>query len=342
VILENISKKEVCMITNNYLNYLLSFFYAILFVYIIPWVEIFGSELTDVYFYIDRIIYLKGGGDEAVYTGIAWFFTEPLWKEIIIAVGNNFDGNTFEDFRPVIYGFSFIIMFTYASFIFRRLEFYVAMILLLNPITVDLVLAQIRIAFAFVFVFIAYEIYERNDNCKIVPLFLLIAAFLIHMSMILFYGFYYLLYWLNERVEDKKYYLIAIGAALFLALFMKYGSNAILLAIGDRHADYDKIIDASPVTRTFAWAIIGFILATFAEFKDPKNRVIVGYSITIMFFYFFSSALGVYATRYLAVTMLFILISIGYLPKHIKQGTYLLFFFYTLLQFKYQLFLSIV
>jgi len=330
------------MIKNNYLNYLLSFLYAIVFVYVIPWIEIYGSELTDVYFYINRILYLKGGGDEGIYTGIAWLFTEPLWKEIILFIGNSIDGNSFEDIRPAIYLMSFIIMFFYASFLIRRVEFYVAMVLLINPMVVDLVMSQMRIAFAFIFVFIAYGLYEQNNNRKVVPILLLAIAFFIHMSMVVFYGFYYFLYWLNKRVEDKKYYLIAIFAALFVALFMKYGSNLILMAIGDRHANYDKIIDSSPLTYTFAWVVIGFILATFAEFQDPKNRVVVGYSIAIMFFFFFSSILGAYAVRYVTVSFPFILISIGYLPKHFKQGTYLFLFLYNIFTFKYWLFLSII
>jgi len=330
------------MIKNNYLNYLLSFLYAIVFVYVIPWVEITAREFVDVFFYIDRIIYLKGGGDEAIYTGIAWLFTEPIWKEIIIFIGNSFDGNSFEDFRPAIYGLSFIILFAYVSFLIRRVEFYLVMILFINPMTIDLVMSQLRIAFAFIFVFIAYGLYDQNNNRKVVPFLLLVIAFFIHMSMVVFYGFYYFLYWLNKRVEDKKYYLIAIFAALFVALFMKYGSNLILMAIGDRHANYEKIIDASPITYTFAWAIIGSILATFAEFKDPKNRVIVGYSIAIMFFFFFSSILGAYAVRYVTVSFPFILISIGYLPKHFKQGTYLFLLLYNIFTFKYWLFLSII
>jgi len=329
------------MIKNNYLNYLLAFFYALVFVYLVPWVEIYGSELKDTYFYIDRIIYLKGGGEEKIFTGISWVFSEPLWKEIIIFIGNVFDGNSFEDFRPALYVISFIVMFTYASFLFKRVEFYLAMILLVNPIIIDLVISQIRIAFAFVFVFIAYDLYERNAN-RILILLLLVIAFSIHMSLIVFYGFYYFLYWLDKRVEDKKYYLMAIIAALFIALFMKFGSNLILMAIGDRHANYEKIIESNPLTYTFAWIIIGFILATFSDFKDPKNRVVVGYSITIMFFYFFASILGTFAARYVAVTIPFIIISIGYLPKHYKQGTYLFLFLYNMFLFKYWLFISVI
>jgi len=330
------------MINNNYLNYLISLLYAILFVYIIPWQEIYNKEFVDVHFYLIRILYLKNGGNEAIYTGIAWLFSEPLWKEIIIFIGNIFNGNTLEDFRPAIYMFSLIIMFTYASFLFRRVEYYIVMILLINPIVIDLVMTQIRIAFAFIFVFIAYELYEHNNNHKVIPIILLVMGFLIHMSMIVFYGFYYFLYWLNKRVEDKKYYFITIVAALFIALFIKYGSNIILMAIGDRHANYDKVIESSSITYTLAWVIIGFILAAFAEFKEPKNRIVVAYSIAIMFFFFFSSLMGAYAIRYVAVSIPFILIAIGYLPKHFKQGTYLFLFLYNILQFKYWLFMTII
>lgn len=325
------------MVINNYLNYLLSLMFAVLFVYIIPWVELNGSEFKDIPNYIERIVYLKSGGDEIEYWGIEWLFSEPLWKEIIIFIGDNFT-----DYRAVIYGISLIIAFVYSSFLLKRVEFYVAMVFLINPMTVNLFMEQIRIAVAFSLVLIAYDLRDRNSSRQAIPLILLVLAPFIHSAMIVFYGIYYLLYSLNKRVEDKKYYLIAIILALFMAFFMKYGGNIILMLLGDRRANYGEIIEASSLSFSVAWFIIALVVATFAEFKGSKNRVMVAYAITIMMFFFFSSILNMFAARYVAVIMPFIIIAIGYLPKHFKQGTYLFLFAYNIFAFKYWLKLTIL
>ncbi len=325
------------MIQNKHLNYLLSFIYAFIFIYMIPWSEIYGEEFADIKNYIDRIIYLRNGGSEGEVWGMSWIFSEPVWKQVILFVGY-----AFEDYRAVIYFMSFGVAFVYISFLLKRVAFYIAMIFLFNPMVIDLFIGQIRIAVAFSLVLMAYDLSERNNDKKVFPVILLIMAFLIHASMPIFYGVYYLLYRLNQKVEDKKYYLVAIVTALFIAFFMKYGSDIILTMLGDRRANYDEIIESSSLSYSMAWFIIAIIMGTFAEFKDIKNRVLVAYAITIMCFFFFSSILGMFAARYVAVIMPIIIIAIGYLPKHYKQGTYLFLLAYNVFSFKYWLKLTIL
>lgn len=325
------------MVKNNYAIYSLALLYAVFFVYLMPWVEFIGREFADIPNYLERIIYLRAGGDEAEFWGISWLLSEPLWKEIIL-----FIGYTFEDYRAVIYGISFMVVFVYASFLLKRVEFYVAMIFLLNPMMVNLFIEQIRIAVAFSLVLIVYDRVEREEKMEWFSILLLIMAFLIHASMIVFYGIFYLLYYLNEKVEDKKYYLIAIGTALFIALFMKYGSSILLMIAGDRRADYGAVIQSSSISFSMAWFMIAMVLAPFASFQELKNRLIIAYAITIMTFFFFSSLLNMFAMRYVAVSMPFIIIAIGYLPKHIKQGTYLFLLAYNIFSFKYWLKLTIL
>jgi hypothetical protein len=325
------------VIQNIYANYLLSLLYALFFVYFIPWVDLNGEEFKDIPNYIDRIVYLRNGGDEADLWGIQWLFSEPLWKEIII-----FIGQVFEDYRSVIYIISLIITFVYTSFLLKRIEFYVVFIFLLNPMLVNLFMEQIRISFAFALVLIAYGMVEKRGSMNYGVIFLLLMAFFIHTAMIVFYGIYYLLYKLNDKVEDKKYYLIALGTALFLAFFIKYGGNILLMMIGDRRANYSEIIEASSLSFSMAWFIIAIILGTFAEFKEVTQRILVAYAITLMSFFFFSSILGMFAARYVAVIMPIIIIAIGYLPKHYKQGTYLFLLAYNIFSFKYWLKLTIL
>lgn len=320
------------MVQNNSTNFILSILYAYVFVYLLPWTIWSGAdgEIVDVVAYLDRIIYLHEGGREAEHWGLSWLLSEPLWKGIIILIGE-----WFTDYRAVLYFISFLIVFSYSYFIMKRVEFYVAIMFLTMPMFVDLSIAQIRSAVAFSIVLFAYDLASRENKSKVLPIILLILATLIHISMPVFYAIYYLLYWLDKRVEERKYYLFAIGTALFLALFMKYGSNLILTMLGDRHAGYDEYISGSSVAYSITWFIIAIIIAIFGDFADKRKRVVAAYAITIMSFFFFSSILGIFAARYVAITMPFVIIAISYLPKHIKQGTYLFLFLYNLYSFKY-------
>jgi len=304
-----------------------AFVYATIYVFLIPWVDMLGREFEDTANYIFRIKYLYNGGTEATYTGIKWFFDEPVWRWIILLLGVGFD-----DYRFALYIISFIAMVFYGSFLFRRVEWYIAMILLLNPMSVNLYIEQVRSALAFGVLLVAYDV-----SYKPAKISLAFIAFLIHASMPIFIGVYYILHYYNSRVEAHKYYLIALGIALGMALFMKFGVDVILTAIGDRHAGYGNISAGSSIAYSISWFIIAMTIAIFADFQNSEQRVIAGYAIVFMSFFFFSSILGVYAQRYVAVIMPIIIIAIGYLPRHIKQGTYLFMFAYNLFMFKYWL-----
>jgi len=304
-----------------------AFVYASIYVFLIPWIDILGREFEDTANYLFRIKYLYEGGIEANYTGIKWFLDEPVWRWIILLIGLGFD-----DYRFALYIVSFISMLLYGSFFFRRVEWYIVMILLLNPMSVNLFIEQVRISLAFGILLVAYDVSSKHKQ-----LFLAFIAFLIHASMPIFIGVYYILHYYNNRVEAHKYYLITLGIALGMALFMKFGVDIILTALGDRHAGYGDIASGSSIAYSMSWFIIAITIAVFADFENSEQRVIAGYAIVFMTFFFFGSILGIYAQRYVAVIMPIIIIAIGYLPRHIKQGTYLFMFAYNLFMFKYWL-----
>ena len=309
-----------------------AFIYAGIYVFLIPWVDILGREFADTANYIFRITYIQEGGKEAELSGIKLLLDEPVWRGILFILGI-----TFEDYRFALYVISFIAMVLYGSFFFRRVEWYVVMILLLNPMSVNLFIEQVRISLAFGILLVAYDISSKPKQ-----LLLASIAFFIHASMPIFIGVYYILHHYNSRVEAHKYYLIAIGIALGMALFMKFGLDIILTAIGDRHAGYGDISAGSSLAYSMSWFIIAIIIAVFADFQNSEERVLAGYAIVFMTFFFFGSILGIFAQRYVAVIMPIIIIAIGYLPRHIKQGTYLFMFAYNLFMFKYWLELTLI
>jgi hypothetical protein len=197
---------------------------------------------------------------------------------------------------------------------------------------IDLIMSQVRSGLAFALLLLAYDL--RSKKWSIV---VAILSVLIHASMPLFIVIYFLLSKLNKSVSPKKYYLITIFTALLFAVFMKYGVNILLTILGDRHAGYENVIAGASLSYSIVWFAIGLFVATFATFENEENRIIAGYAITMTSFFFFSSIMGNFAQRYVALTMPLIIISVSYLPKHYKQGTYVLFFMYILLMFKYKL-----
>ena len=309
-----------------------AFIYAGIYVFLIPWVDILGREFADTPNYIFRIVYLQEGGKEADLTGIKWLLDEPVWRLIILLLGVSFD-----DYRLSLYVVSFVSMILYGSFFFRRVEFYIVMLLLLNPMSVNLFIEQVRITLAFGLLLFAYDI-----SSKYLQAFIALMAFMIHASMPIFIAIYLILNYSNSRVEARKYYLITLGISLAMALFMKFGLDIILTAAGDRHAGYGDISAGSSIAYSIVWFMVASIVAVFADFENDEERVIAGYAIVFMSFFFFGSVLGVFAQRYVAVIMPIIIIAVGYLPKHIKQGTYLFMFTYNLLMFKYWLVLTLI
>lgn len=320
------------MEVKNYNPWIWAFFYATVYVFLIPWVDILGREFADTANYIFRITYMKEGGKEAELSIMQMILDEPVWRGIVFLLGI-----TFEDYRFALYVISFIAMVLYGSFFFRRVEFYVIIILLLNPMSVNLFIEQVRISLAFGLLLVAYDIKSKQ-----IQAFMALMAFFIHASMPIFIGVYFILNYYNKKVEARKYYLIALGVALGMALFMKFGLDAVLTAVGDRHAGYGEISAGSSIAYSISWFMIALSISIFANFEHEKERVIAGYAIVFMTFFFFGSILGVYAQRYVAVIMPIIIIAIGYLPPHIKQGTYLFMFAYNLFMFKYWLQLTLI
>ena len=166
------------MVRNYYLNYLLSFFFAFVFVYLIPWVELYGSEFADIHNYVERLKYLARDGHEGDLGIVQWFLSEPLWKGFLYLVVSLFD-----DYRAVLYGLSAFVALVYFSFLLKRVEFYIAIIFLFNPMVIDLFIGQIRNAVAFSFVLIAYDLYENKKVHNNFTFIILFLAIFIHVSI---------------------------------------------------------------------------------------------------------------------------------------------------------------
>jgi len=313
------------MLVDKQAYWIYALLFATVFTFLIPWTEIRGSEFEDIENYLFRIDYLHNNGQERVYYGLAWLLSEPLWILMLHGIGDFFTNP-----RTALYIISFFIAIVFSSFLLKRLPVFIVIIFLINPLTIHLFLEQIRSGIGLSLLILAYE-----NSSKKLSIILLIIAPLIHVAMLVFIGIYFLLYFLDQKVKANTYYLWVLVIAFIFALFIRYGLQGLLVIIGDRHAQSAQPENVTSVKYTIMWVLIAGIFATFADFSKRHIRIIVGYAIFMMSFVFFLSLIGSTTTRFVAAVIPLILLSINYLPKHFKQGTYLLLFTYNVLLFQY-------
>ena len=143
---------------SNAIILLLSIFYSYLFVFEIPWSNY--VYFVDIDFYLDRIgvLFLSGieGDITKDYTGVGLFTSEILWYVILMQIPI-----FFADINLGLEFISFISLVVYSYFTFKNSNIFFSSILLLNPIFIDLIMSQIRIAFAFALLLIAYSLRKQ-------------------------------------------------------------------------------------------------------------------------------------------------------------------------------------
>jgi len=301
--------------------------YAYIYVFILPWNF---SSLIDYNNYLDRIIRLSIYGYDNNLEGYSIITSEYLWGLLLFKVSKY--PLIYEDFLKFI---SFFNLCIYTFFTLKKkVHPFFIIVFFFNPIFMDLIMSQLRIATAFSILLIAFML-----NNKKIQLPLLVSAILIHTASLVFIGIYYILYLLQMRLKSRKEYLYAMIIAFFIALFLKYGVDMILVPLGDRRANYSEVISNSSVKYSLFWFIAALTLVFKSKYheKDFKLNLIISFSIVMMSLFFFSSVIGAYGQRYVAVSVPLIVISIYVLPKKYSWSLFFLFFIWQLFQLFYWL-----
>jgi len=298
--------------------------YSYVYIYVIPWVDI--KEFTDIDNYLSRIIYLQRGGKERIVTGISVLFDEGLWKFILLKI-SLFSRASYEEYLYIV---SLISLSTYTFYTVKKINPLILLFFFFNPMFIDLIMGQIRIALSFSLLFIAFEINKNK-----LSIFLVVIAVFIHSASLLLLLIYFLLVKGYSIFSERKYYLYAIFLALILAILLKYGVDIILIAVEDKRANYSSIIKSNSVAYSIFWFLITLILLIKVKIQDSKTNILVAFSMTMMSLFFFSSVIGEYGQRYVAISIPLIIIAINNLPKYYKESTYIMFGFYQMLQLVY-------
>lgn len=312
-------------IIKNLVIFVCCIFLSYIYVLIIPWELITGREFSDISNYLNRIANIVKSND-IQYLGLASYITnEFLWSVILGTLAEYIN-----DHRNVLLFISISSLSFYLLVATKELPLIIIPIFFINPIFVDLIMSQVRIALAFSLLLLS--IYLKN---KLYIALICISAVLIHTSSILFISIFFIIKFIKKRNGVNRYiYIYGIILGLILSLFFAYGMSFFLTAIGDRRANYTEATSGSSILYSSFWFFLSLLLAVKSKI-DKEKIIFVTFSITMMCIFFFSSVLDVYAQRFVAVSLIPILISINTLPGVYKIMILIIFFLYQVFQYIY-------
>lgn len=312
---------------NTFFCFIFAFLFSAVYVYLVPWEELIQREFRDAINYINRISEIASVGDINTYSGISYITSEWLWAKLlqIIAV-------LFIDYNNGLSFLSFISLFTFSYFAYSRLNVLIVLVFLFNPLFIDLILSQVRIALAFSLILLCFH----TKNFYLMSL-LVVSACLIHtVSLFIVLIILFLRYWVKLFGYGRHLYYFSVFLALFLSLFLEYGVHSVLSMLGDRRASYADIQISSSVLYSSFWFFIAVVLTLKSKIKI-EFCLLTSFSIVMMALFFFNSALGLYGQRYVAISIIPILIAINTLRHSFKLIIFLTLFCFQIVQYVYWL-----
>lgn len=224
-----------------------------------PWEFIrVGGEFADVHNYTLRMYQIQNFGinyfswENSI---IGWMKFEFLWFQLLaIGAESNIDPLLF---FKIITGLSAFLFYKYLS---TYLNKWWSFIILINPITIDLLSSQIRSAFAFA-LFLTLINFKFRSSVNWIQIIALILLPFIHTSMVVVLAFYVLskglsrFPWPSARVKV----LITIVFAISTAIFFVYFVPVLAEAFEDRR-NFSEIVTKSFAYVSF-WLLWGTVLA---------------------------------------------------------------------------------
>lgn len=319
---------------NSYLIFIIASIFSYFFVYLIPWNDFIYFVDND--FYLDRINLLLLQGFETETTressGIFLLTSEILWFYILSQIPFYFINP--EDALLLI---SFFSLLVYTFYTFKNTNILLSSILLFNPIFIDLIMGQMRVALAFVILLIVYNIFEKS---KLLSIILIFSAALIHTATFIFIAIFYLIqlckYFINSY---KKLYLSLLFIPFIIVLFMTSFLLPLLEFFGDSRTLYfDGDGPQSSILFSFVYLGFSILIAILPKSEDSKDfSDIISFSIFVGSLFFGLSIVGLYGSRFIAVSFPFFIIAIDKLRFQYKTICFSLLFVYQLIYINFWL-----
>ena len=271
-----------------------------LFVALMPWASLRSSP------YYDRANYVYFM-DEAV-NKLHWFDFDGFVSKLV----NEWGWHKFLLFStetlglssgPLIFFITFLSIFTASIFLSKRYSI-VSILLLLNPLYIDFVASQLRLAFAMSIIFIGYYLYQKK-NLLYIPI-LLVTPF-IHTSAVLFIFIIgaALLLSGNKTIYPQIKTIISILTGFLVALVTGPLMASIVASLEDRRAEYSDM--SSPLLYTIFWLILYLYLLFRGLYEKTHKHHSFYIAISVLSIVFFNTIMSGYSTRFLAACFPFVI-----------------------------------
>jgi len=318
---------------SNAIILLLSIFYSYLFVFEIPWSNY--VYFVDIDFYLDRIgvLFLSGieGDITKDYTGVGLLTSEILWYIILIQIPI-----FFADINLGLEFISFISLVVYSYFTFKNSNIFFSSILLLNPIFIDLIMSQIRIAFAFALLLIAYSLRKQY---WFISLLLLISSFMIHTATYLLVFVYFFISLISKKIQNEnKLHGLMLISPIFYVFFIRF----LLLPLLDFFRDAGRVdyftggVDTSSLLFSSIYLFFALLIAFLPKKNDSKvSSEATNYIIFMCSLFFGLSLAQMYGSRFVAISFPFLIIAINNLQFQGRLLLLSLLFSYQLIYISY-------
>lgn len=311
-------------------NLIISLILCVFFAFgvaVTPWELVHGSTFVDREVYISMF---SAAPDVQIsfelVSLLAYVVNEQLWSQSIRWLNSSLGMSLPEIFAVI----TFFATFSYAFFVSTRVN-PLAILLLVNPLLIDLVYSQLRMSLAMVFLLAAYSCRGRLmiGVCAAVACMLHTASFLfIFMIFSIIFSVR-----LSIRYDLSRFtsYAFVVWTGLLMALFVGPFRVIILEWLGDRRAVYD-----APAT-TWSYASIWIFILGAASiqskvfFRDHTNAI----ALNFLAVYAFCTAFSIYGLRFLSAALPFFIVALCRFGAIERSLVILLFAAYSVLQWVY-------
>lgn len=302
---------------------------------VVPWHTIWeqahGRPMIDRQVYLEQVATGDLRSDYSQPDGVLSFITDEfLWAYLL-------------NFLVRTVGLSietaFIAISTFAVsaavFLVLKKSGAIYLVLLLNPLFVDLTFSQLRIAFGMALLTWAYLLWARSRLLSALALLLACAS---HTAMTLMTAAFLGVALLGVRrfVRSPGWHytaVTALGAAIALAIGPL--RSGILADIGDRRAVIDYTQVQSGIRFYTIWIIVLIVLSL--DWRAIRGTVSDRFAVMMLWASLLGAASGGYADRLLAITLPFFIVSISHIRKDLIWIPWISYLAFTALYWFYWL-----
>ena len=301
-----------------------AFLYAVIIV-VTPWDILQGAELVDRASYLNNLAVNLPVWE--IYADQGWIFIalqEFLW-DFIIRSFSWLSGSDNAALSMVTFFLSYVI----SRFVLIRSTSLITFILLLNPVLIELVSSQLRLALAFSLILIFY-----NRGGYLFRVGVLLMVMLIHTASILIIAVLWYAQFITRafRGQSAAFFIVAIVVpVLIFAGLLGPGRELVLGAIGDRRAEY--VVDAVGVGFTSVWILYLTVALYHGKKSFESSSTVVAFFFVLLFLLL--NAMGAYGLRFLTVAYPHFIVSTNYFNGYYKILFLLVFLNFQLLQWLY-------